>query len=147
MIFSFTDKYRFLSNFYPSPITYKGKSYSTVEHAYQAAKTTNEEVAELIRTARTPGKAKYLGYAVTLRPDWDEAKEVVMLECLRLKFQDKVLRSMLLLTYNQELYEGNDWNDTYWGVVNGRLGCKNRLGELLMKVREEIWLETNSKKE
>ena len=35
-----------------------------------------------------------------------------------------------------ELIEGNTWNDTYWGVCNG-VG-KNTLGQLLMKIREEI---------
>ena len=36
-------------------------------------------------------------------------------------------------TNNEELIEGNTWNDTYWGVCNGR--GQNHLGKILMKVR------------
>ena len=44
-------------------------------------------------------------------------------------------------TGDAELIEGNTWHDNYWGVCscskcNGR--GKNRLGKLLMKVREEL---------
>ena len=48
------------SNFYPSPREYKGKIYPTVEHAFQAAKFTNNEYQEFIRVAKTPGISKYL---------------------------------------------------------------------------------------
>ena len=40
MINSFVGPCRFLSNFYPSEITYEGITYPTVEHAFQASKTT-----------------------------------------------------------------------------------------------------------
>ena len=32
VISQFTDEYRFLSNFYPSPFTLNGSMYATVEH-------------------------------------------------------------------------------------------------------------------
>ena len=35
-----------------------------------------------------------------------------------------------------ELIEGNVWNDTFWGVCNGK--GHNHLGKILMKVRDEI---------
>lgn len=38
----FTGKYRFLSNFYEVPIIVDGIKYRSVEHAFQAAKATNE---------------------------------------------------------------------------------------------------------
>lgn len=38
IINSFTGKYAFLSNFYPSPITIDNIQYPTVEHAFQAQK-------------------------------------------------------------------------------------------------------------
>ena len=38
MIRSFTGEYRFLSNFFPSPVEFEGLVFPTVEHAFQAAK-------------------------------------------------------------------------------------------------------------
>ena len=43
---------------------------------------------------------------------------------------------MLIKTGDQELIEGNYWNDTYWGVCKG-VG-QNKLGKILMRVREEL---------
>ena len=37
------------------------------------------------------------------------------------------------------LEEGNTWHDTYWGVCNGK--GKNKLGKILMQVREELKLD------
>jgi predicted NAD-dependent protein-ADP-ribosyltransferase YbiA (DUF1768 family) len=43
---------------------------------------------------------------------------------------------MLKATGDEELVEGNWWNDTFWGVCNG-VG-ENNLGKLLMKIRAEL---------
>ena len=57
--------------------------------------------------------------------------------CLKKKFTEHLdLQERLLATGDAILIEGNTWNDTYWGVCNG-VG-KNTLGQLLMKIREEI---------
>ncbi|MCH7737275.1 MAG: NADAR family protein [Chloroflexi bacterium] len=58
-----------------------------------------------------------------------------MLELLRDKFRDPVLRQMLLDTGDLELVEGNNWGDRFWGRVSG-VG-DNHLGRLLMQVRGE----------
>ena len=53
------------------------------------------------------------------------------------KFKDNhSLRQALLDTKDVHLIEGNNWGDTYWGVCKG-IGC-NKLGEILMQIREEI---------
>ena len=59
-----------------------------------------------------------------------------MEEALRKKFSDPGLRKALLDTGDEYLEEGNTWRDEYWGVCNG-IG-KNRLGKLLMKIRDEL---------
>ena len=46
------------------------------------------------------------------------------------------LRTKLADTEDEELIEGNTWNDTYWGVCRG-VG-ENHLGKLLMEVREML---------
>ena len=77
-----------------------------------------------------------MGRSVSLRPDWEDIKDDVMLEGLYRKFTNDELAEWLLDTGDEELVEGNWWGDRYWGVCNG-IG-QNKLGKLLMKVREEL---------
>ena len=42
----------------------------------------------------------------------------------------------LLATGDAQLEEGNTWGDRIWGVYQGQ--GDNRLGKILMKVREEL---------
>ena len=136
-ITSFENEFAFLSNFYHSPIVYEGIKYPTVEAAFQAAKTFNEIEKKTIAAAATPGQAKRLGRRVSLRPDWEQVKDSVMEELVRLKFTSSpTLAIQLWSTGDRELVEGNWWNDTYWGVCNG-VG-RNQLGKTLMKIRTEL---------
>jgi len=138
-ITSFKGAYAFLSNFTPAVVRLPGsdRKYPTVEHAYQAAKTTDDDTRYAIWSARTPGRAKRLGQKVQIRPDWEDVKLGVMLGLLRQKFGDhEVLQTQLLATGDMDLVEGNGWGDTYWGVCAG-VG-ENHLGQLLMQVRREI---------
>lgn len=137
MIKSFTGKYWFLSNFYPCEISFDGEIYPSVEHAYQAAKTLDKKDREIIRTQKTPGRAKKYGQTVTLRDDWEEIKIGIMTELVHQKFfRNKRLQNLLYETGEQELVEGNTWGDCFWGVCN-RKG-ENHLGKTLMEVRDEI---------
>ena len=137
-IFSFKGEYAFLSNFYPSPIVVGYDAYPTVEHAFQAAKTLDLAEARRVRDAATPGKAKYAGRRVTLRPDWDQVKLAVMEALLRQKFaRGSELAGQLLATGDRELIEGNRWGDRFWGTDlqgNGR----NELGRALMRIRDDL---------
>lgn len=135
-IVSFTGKYRFLSNFYPSKVLYDGEQCRTVEHAYQAAKAVKSNDRLMIRLADTPGQAKRVGRKVQLREHWEEVKVPIMLQLLKQKFGDRALGDKLLATDDAQLIEGNSWGDTYWGVCNG-VGT-NVLGTLLMQVRDEL---------
>lgn len=136
---SFRGKYAFLSNFSKSPVYLHGGSLycPTVEHAFQACKTTDMAQRRQIANAQTPGQAKRLGRQVALRVGWDSMRDDVMLELLRQKFApDSTLADLLLATGDAVLIEGNTWGDRYWGVCNGK--GENRLGELLMQVRDEL---------
>ncbi len=131
----FRGEFLFLSNFYRSQVSYGGRLYPTVEHAYQAAKTSNPDDRLAIALAATPGDAKKMGRYVTLRSDWESIKLEVMEALLREKFRDPKLREKLVATRPQPIVEDNTWGDVLWGVYEGK--GKNHLGKLLMKIREE----------
>lgn len=133
----FSGEYRFLSNFYrPCVVIYEGITYSSSEHAFQAAKTTDHEERIAIAMLSSPKDAKGYGRSLKLREGWNDMKNDVMLDILRLKFKNKDLRQKLLATGMRPLIEGNNWGDDYWGTVNGY--GENWLGKLLMQVRREI---------
>lgn len=136
-ITSFSGDHRFLSNFWPSPVTYQGVEYPTVEHAYQAAKTLDLDERKAIAGVLTPSQAKRLGKTVHLREDWEQVKIGIMASLLRQKFSKASLcGSWLLATGDAVLVEGNRWGDTFWGACGGK--GQNHLGKLLMQLREEI---------
>lgn len=126
----------FLSNFYPSRIVLEEREWPTVEHAYQAFKSLNRSDWTRIQFCSTPGQAKREGRKLELRYDWDDVKIAVMDRCLMEKFKDPELAAMLVATGDAILVEGNTWNDTFWGVCNGK--GANWLGRLLMLRRSHM---------
>jgi ribA/ribD-fused uncharacterized protein len=140
-ITEFKRPYEFLSNFSRSNIHLAGRIYPTVEHAFQAAKTLDPIERADIQQLHSPGDAKRYGQKVTLRKDWEDIKEIIMLELLREKFSATIhprLAWNLADTGQRKLYEGNNWKDRYWGCDPVTLEGKNRLGILLMLVRDEV---------
>lgn len=133
---SFWNEYRFLSNFHFCDIEMDGMTYRTLEHAYQAAKTTETEFRIAISACITPGDAKRMGRQIPMRKNWERIKLDVMLGLLRQKFAEGELRAKLLATGDAHLEEGNKHGDMFWGTVHG-FG-ENHLGKLLMQVREEL---------
>jgi ribA/ribD-fused uncharacterized protein len=135
VIRGFCGEYRWLSNFWPCIIHGACHDYPSAEHAYQAAKAPANK--RYLFTTGTPAQAKHLGSTFNLdRNAWDARKESVMLAAVRLKFKDPELASKLLATNQRYLEELNVWKDAEWGVYNG-VG-QNKLGHILMKVRDEI---------
>jgi N-glycosidase YbiA len=128
---------RFLSNFWFSKVWYEGLEYPSVEHAYQAAKSLNQGERATIASLRKPGDAKRAGNGIKLRPDWEQVKVDIMTYLVKEKFKtNSSLRKQLLATGDQYLEETNTWNDTFWGVCNGK--GQNWLGKILMSVRKEL---------
>lgn len=148
MIDSFTGKYSFLSNFYVCPMEYWDLGVcATSEHAYQASKTDDVEWRGKIVSAAMPGLAKRLGSAAPLRDNWDNIKVSVMLRVLENKFSNPELASLLMNTNPHYLVEGNRWHDREWGVCMchrcRNMVSTNKLGELLMVVRDKLITEFN----
>jgi len=121
---------------------YDGMLYSSVEHAYQSAKVSDPVIKSLIRDCPTPADAKDFieMHHIKPEPGWTiEKKLLIMEQLLVLKFggSDPLLTRALMATGDAELIEGNNWNDTFWGVCNNT--GENNLGKLLMKVRAELF--------
>lgn len=133
----FDGDYYFLSNFYPTPVVFDEVTYPTSEHAYVAAKTTDETMRRVIANIPTAWEVKKYGRKIKIRDNWHGAKWGLMYTIVRSKFsRNKRLQELLIDTGDATLIEGNTWGDTYWGVCEGR--GENHLGKILMKVREEL---------
>jgi len=140
--FTKNDPYYELSNFSPFGFEEEGGYWPTVEHYFQAQKFEDTAYRERIRKAYSPKHAKSLGQsrALPLRSDWEDVKEHVMLYALRRKFAHPRLKTLLLETGERMLIENSPF-DSYWGCGPHGTGM-NRLGHLLMVVREELRNDT-----
>ena len=127
------------SNFSAHGVTIDGQYWPTTEHYFQAQKFADTAYREKIRGAHSPKQAAEWGRsrAVPLRSDWEAVKEDVMYRAVRAKFETHPeLKTLLLSTGAEEIIE-NAPGDYYWGCGKDGSG-KNRLGVLLMRVREEL---------
>ena len=144
--------FNFLSNYYPTTISYDSHEFEDVERAYQYAKCikfNDIENREKIMCSRSPSAAKHIGSSVkSSKPkERDNVKEDVMLKLLRTKFSTESGRPYKKLTEtvgkslveagqsavysirmslnNKDLFDTQRWS-------------KNLLDKLLLKVREEF---------
>jgi len=140
----FSGEHSYLSNFFKIDIIFNGLTYSSVEHAFIAHKSTDPKWQKFCAiTKLTPGQLKRKGREIQLRSDWEEIKISIMEQLLRIKFSaNPSITKKLLDTHNGRLLEGNWWHDNFWG----QCGCdkcynkpgKNHLGKLIIKIRDEI---------
>lgn len=137
--------YGFFSNFSNHPLDLKGKRWPTSEHYYQAQKFAGTPHEEEIRLAPSPKVAADKGRERNrpLRTDWEAVKDDVMREALLAKFtQHPDLKSRLLATGDAKLTE-HTARDRYWGDGGDGFGL-NRLGELLMELRDKLQRENSA---
>ena len=136
-----TGTYGCFSNFSIHPFKLDGHLWLTAEHYFQAQKFPGTPHADKIRQASWPRQAANWGRQKSqpLRPDWEEVKEDVMRRAILAKFTaHKGIRDVLLATGDEEIVETAP-DDYFWG--GGKKGTgKNRLGHILMDVREQLRL-------
>lgn len=140
--------YFFLSNMAPVPggiETPEGIRVPTAENLYQAQKFNDEFVKEQVYGAASGYEAKkladrFVSEGAPVREDWEGAKLDIMRDIVERKFAaGSRMAKMLLETDGEELIEGNNWGDTYWGVSPvGSKNGENWLGRLLMERRSEL---------
>jgi ribA/ribD-fused uncharacterized protein len=122
------EEYGWLSNFERIGIIIDGNWYNTNEHYYQSQKANSDINREWIRNAPSPYLAMMAGRSLRekeKKSNWDNIKFDIMEKGLFAKFsQNEELKKKLIETGDAKLY---------WGVKG-----EDRLGKLLMKVREEL---------
>jgi ribA/ribD-fused uncharacterized protein len=167
-IVKFAGSFRFLSNFYTSPIRIPiamvhdalrvdsraaasthptfPVTAATVEHAFQALKAIHADWFIEVMLAPTAAQAREIGKRqipkTSLRPDWDQVRVPIMRELVRIKFEELILRARLLATGERELVEGNSWGDRFWGAVPTEMAAGERVAAQVngLKYVGENWL-------
>ena len=131
----FRGEYWFLSNMCECEMKVNGMMFKSLESAFQAFKSKDVEVRR--NFCELNGfESKKLGRKIKLREDWNKIKLDVMRELIKIKFKEGSLLSKKLMEVKGEIVEDNEWNDNFWGKVNG-IG-ENWLGKLLMERRNEL---------
>lgn len=141
-----TKPYYEFTNFYEQSFTLDNKLWPTTEQYYQAAKFTDPNLQEKIRTFKSdaagsaPRKAFDFGNKNKqfLRADWFDINLDAMRKAIHAKFtQHPALAALLLKTGNAILVENAGKNDAFFGAGQDYLG-QNWLGRILMEVRAQL---------
>jgi predicted NAD-dependent protein-ADP-ribosyltransferase YbiA (DUF1768 family) len=92
-----------LSNLWDAPLDWDGRTWSSAEHAYQAARAASPQDASWVGQASTPQEARRRGRQIAARPGWEVERQQVLQDLLEAKFKDPCLAGILLSTGNTTL--------------------------------------------
>lgn len=130
-----------LSNFSSFAVDWRGRRWSTSEHAYQAAHfiDTDKKLFEEIFEARSAHDAYKIAKANADKApeNWDEIKTVIMEEIVRLKLEQNLYVKKKLLETEDLLLVEDSPKDSFWGWGLDKMG-RNELGKIWMKLRDEL---------
>jgi ribA/ribD-fused uncharacterized protein len=129
------------SNFSSFTVKWKGRTWPTSEHAYQAAHffKTAPKLAEKIYKAKSAHVAYKIAKANANKApgDWHETKASIMEDIVRHKLkQNPYILHKLKQTGKRRIIEDSPFDD-FWGWGKKRNG-KNALGKIWMKLRKEV---------
>ena len=140
MFYRSSGDYGFMSNLYRREIKFENRLFRSSEDAYQFGKPLDCMTAEWLISAPKPHLCAMAAHglmAFDIRPDWQAIKVDRMRDVLRAKFnQHEDLKQRLIDTGDVVLIEDSK-TDNFWGVGRYMRG-QNKLGELLMQVRDEL---------
>jgi len=129
------------SNWSAHRIEIWGKTFATIEHAYQYKKFIETDVAwaERIREAASPIEAKRLGWLRKIDVlQWDSKRLAIMRDLLMAKTaQHAEVRKALIMSQSRVIIENDDQQDTFWGVGASYTG-QNNLGKIWMDLRRKL---------
>lgn len=154
------DEYGCFSNWYRADFIYAGRKYTSVEQfmMYHKLLTFEQyELADKVMETDDPAEAKKIGRTKFSNFDdklWTRISSVIVKRGVKAKFeQNPELREILLSTDNKVLAECSPY-DQVWGIGlapdDDRIydttewKGKNKLGRILMTVREEFLHDTGN---
>jgi ribA/ribD-fused uncharacterized protein len=149
------NEFYYMSNFYSTNFIDENKiKYNCSEQYFMYHKCllfdiNNTEILNKILTTSIPYKIKSYGRQVKNYNDkvWQEKRYNIMLDALRLKFnQNIIIKQKLLKTFPKILYEASKY-DKIWGIgydstdainIDKNKYGLNLLGKALMEIRNEL---------
>ncbi len=129
----------YLANYSDYGFMVDGVYYPTAEHFYQASKFDNPEIIQKILSCKTAREAASVGRDRNNKriDHFKDIKLDKMYQAVYEKFQQNPdIRKKLIETGDEEIREMTD-QESYWGV-GPQLDGENHMGEILMRVREEL---------
>ena len=144
-ITSFTREYSFLSNDHVCLVYYDGLLFSSVTHAFQAARAVDPETRERISKIEDLESMYEVAETIEDPPRWGKTRGKTMEVLLRDKFRrNPALRERLTETGAALLVNSYDTtenpNNLFWGAVGER--GENLIGKILMKIRQDVKNDT-----
>ena len=145
----FTGEYQCLSRDWPIPIEFEGFIYPTLQHAYEASKTfDNQYLRKKIRNMPTPAQARQCAQTEIeakglLRKDWNKERFVILTSLIRQKFffKEILLTQKLIQTEDAFLIDCNAWGDQFLDQKKnpaGHLVGSNYSGQIHMDTRKQL---------
>jgi len=157
MITRFRGEYFPFSNMFVvrNPLeTTDGIEVPTSEHKYMADRFKDPAIRKVLAGVRaSPEDIRPYAHGLAVKTEayrlieegaltynTDEERIANMYQAVKMKFvRNAGPAALLLSTAPQEISEGNDWEDRFWGVDPvGSNDGQNHLGKILMQVRAEL---------
>jgi N-glycosidase YbiA len=143
---NFREENFYLSNMYQFEqgiVTPDGVEVHTSEQLYLPPRFVEEAARKVIQQAGNGFEAKAVAGVLKrtnspTRPDWFDIRVSKMRDAVMVKFAaNPDIRQQLVETGDEELIEGNDRGDRFWGVAPDGNG-ENMLGHILMDTRAAL---------
>ena len=133
----FKGEYDFLSNRFPCRLIWRGLEYRSAEAAFQSSKCAEESERQTYARCSTD-KAVLKGKDQIPYPEWEEERLAIMESILQAKFdQNPTLMKKMKATGKCILVNGNNKQETYWGVDLYSWIGENHLGKIIMNIRDK----------
>lgn len=131
----------FYSNLAVIPFSLAGFTWHSAEQFFQAAKFTDDEIIQKIKSCNSPFRCVAIGQTrrFIIRDDWENIKVSVMEQAIRARFEQHHELAIALKHTRRKLYD-HSAADSFWGIGVDGHGV-NMTGEILMKIRDELQSE------
>ena len=137
VINQFKGEYDFLGNRFGCRFVWQELQYGNAEAAFQSSKCVDESERK-VYAGCSADKAALKGKDMLPFPGWENARLDIMESILRTKFeQNPALMKKLTDTGTRILINGNNKQETYWGVDLYSWQGENHLGKILMNIRNK----------